>query len=552
MLRRLSRSVMAAWLGFANGWAYASTNPRNPRDISKTYRPRPSSANAALVPAMEMLTGQGRDLERSAPLARAIVDGFRADVVGNGIGVQPMTADPALNVALLRDFEEWAEDCGVLGESLWDLQWQGVGELPPAGAILWRWVVDETAPLVPLRLVALEIEWLSPTELAPVPAGRTFVRGIEQDALGRPLAYHLRNPDSDAGEVVPAIDIIHVFIRRRARQAHGEPGLCTLVERLLQDSEIIATELKSAKTGAVPAGFIETPDSDLESADADTDGTGLSAGSPVSVRPGVFGYLAPGEKAQPFASGRPSPDVREFRGTVHGDLAAGSGVSRQWLDRDSARANWSSMREDRSRDERLLGPVKLMLGRHMAGKVYLRVLPFLLIRRGLAWPAEARKRAALARYELRPDRPEYVNPLEDAKAIDFQVQHNQKTMEEALAERGRSFGDVLTGRSAEIAKTDAATVARVVALHKAAESSGVPNLAWYHLVTLDGAVSAPGAYLQGAAGQSAQDAPARSADPPPVQPAGPITVHVSPARGAVRFDRDPRTGAIVSCSPVEA
>lgn len=487
--------------GFGGGNAYASTDGRRPE--SKEFRVTSGTSSQTLVPSLDQLIAQGRDLDRSHPKAKALVEGYRADVIGTGIGIQPRTGDAALDSALLSAFELWAERAGILGETLYELQGQAAGDIFLAGASLWRWISVPGEAGVPLRLAALEVEWLSPEPVGPITPGCDFIRGIDIDTLGRPRAYHLRNPETQQTEHVAASQIIHCYIRRRARQVHGEPEAASLLIRLWQDNEIVSTELRAAKNNSNIAGILKTPDADLT---ADNDSTERRHAA-LQIAPGQIQTIGQDEDFITVENKRLSAGIGDFRHTIDGDLAAGAGVSRQWLDRDSSRANYSSMREDGLRDQRRLAPARLCLGRHLAGRVYETIAPFLFLSLGRILPSDPATRARLLRYEQRPDQPPYVDPLKDAQALAYQLEKDLITEDEVHAARGRSADDMRKARLAERQMADAAQVERIKQLDKIVKASGVEGLHWSHLVTLGGANTAPGAYLQGAQPQPQPEAP---------------------------------------------
>lgn len=497
-----------AWLKslFWNAGGYPSTNPKN-AEFRDGWAPEPSPGDEALAPVVQDLAAQCRDLDRGCAKARAIVDGLRADWVGSGIGIEPLLPRTPRLVPILRDmFNAWAESAGVNGDSLWTMQWTAAGDVATAGAFLWRWVTVADATGIPLRLLPLEVEWLSPDPVRDVPDHR-FSAGCEFDDLGRVVAWHLRNPATGEAEVVPAEDIIHGFIPRRARQHVGEASLAPLVLRLIQDDRLVVTELRAAVNTSNVAGVLESPDADLALGGPAGATVAPSPGAPPTANlranrrltPGAVLALQPGEKWQTVENKRPAQGIAPFRGSLDGDLAGGAGVSRQWIDRDTSRANYSSMREDNLRTARAVGPIQAVLGRAMAARVYARLVPYLLIAAGERWPASAAERAALRRCELRPDRIAYVDPAKEAAADVYQIENNLTTLEEVLASKGRDLSTVLAKRSAEQEAIDKLAVARVQRLAKLAAESGVEGLTWAHLVTLSGAQTAPGAYLGAAA-----------------------------------------------------
>jgi lambda family phage portal protein len=500
------RSALAWLSGLFHVGGYASTDPRN-AEFRDGWSPAPSPDDEAIADVLPDLVAQCRDLDRRCAKGRGIIDGIRADVVGSGIGIEPLVPTMAELVRVLRDgFNAWAESAMVNGDSLWTAQWTAAGDVATAGAFLWRWVAVEDPVGIPLRLLPLEAEWLSPDPLRPTPPER-FCMGCEFDELGRVVAWHLRNPATLAGEIVPAADIIHGTIPRRARQHHGDPILAPLILRLLQDDKLVVTELRAAVNTSNVAGVIETEDVDLALGGPAGATAAPSPGAPPStamrqarrLSPGAVLALRPGEKWETVENKRPAQGIAPFRSSLDGDLAAGAGVSRQWIDRDSSRANYSSMREDNLRTARVVGPIQAALGRKMASAVYVRLVPYLLLQAGKRWPSSPVERAALLRHELRPDRIAYVDPAKESAADVYQIEHNLTTLEEVLASKGRDLSTVLAKRAAEMEAIDKLAVERVRRLDALAKASGVEGLTWSHLVTLAGASSAPGAYLAAAA-----------------------------------------------------
>ncbi len=451
MFARASGAV-AVLSGFQS--AYNSTDPR--RKFLDGWRPPQASANQSVSYNLSVLVNQCRHVARTTPLGRSVCEGFKADVVGTGISLLPRSGDEALDKILLKGFLEWAEHAGINGESLWELQWQAAGEYVEAGAVLWRILIMKerlAEGKYPLVILPLDVEWLSEIAVGPVAAGCTFVRGIEQDKYGRPQFYHIRNPEfgfggisdfSSRGERIPASEIIHSFERRRALQTHGEPLLAPAIERIYQDGELVTIELKAANNTAAMAVAI-TSDFHDDAEDAD--------GNPVTDIPlGATVRLHPGEKAEAIHMERPNQLIAPFRSTIRGDVAASCRVSQYWLDRDSSRANYSSARMDQLLSKRLLNPLKQIAGTALAGRPYEMLIEWIMLRAGKSMPMNPQALHQLMAHEIRPDQPEYVDPLKDAEAAAFAIQNNLTTLEKSLADRGMDMSIVLAQRAKENAQ----------------------------------------------------------------------------------------------------
>lgn len=503
-----SMSSFGGWLA-----AYPTTAPQ-----STTFeggKPRVGgTGDMALAPNLTTLMAQGRHLERGTCMGRAVTEAWRADLVGTGIDIYPDTGDDELNNQLREALVEFWECACVDGTPIWEWQALMVGQLPPAGAALTRVVVlpqRVAEGLIPLALLPLEIEWLSELPVAQVPAGNLFVRGIELDALQRPVAYHLRNPmllNADQGERVPAEQIIHVFEKRRSQQSHGEPVLSPAIERILQDDRLVRTELKASINTAAPSVLIK---SDAPPIIGSGSSTSDAAGEPTfDIPPGSVSLLRPGQSIETVVNNRPSQLIDPFRGTIRGDVAAACRVNRQHLDRDYQRSTFMNSRMSNQDTDRLQASVKSMLCRALAGRVYELAFPWLLLSIGHALPSNPRARRRLMRYIVRPDERPYIDPVKDVKASKEAVDNNFSSRGIELSARGKDFKQVLTEIKTEQRSIDEAAVQRVIELQKQIETANAQNpalkLHWSHILTMVGAATAPGAYLSAANPPSAQPA----------------------------------------------
>jgi lambda family phage portal protein len=420
--------------------AYAATDNRKTLEF---FRPTNRTATQAITENLSSLTAKCRQIERATPLGRAVVDALAAEIVGSGITVLPRTGDEALDAKLQAAFEDWADHALVDGGSLWSWQQLVAREIATAGAGLARiLILPERVDRgwLPVAVLPLEPEWLCGDPVSEVAAGNVFVRGVELDRLGRPVAYHLRHPEAySGGERVDATQVIHVFERRRAQQVHGEPLLAPAIERVLQDARLIETELQAAVATSAPAVTIESENTNrlAEADDSSSDDR------VVEIAAGSVTRLLPGEKVSAIVNPRPSPQITAWRDNVRSDVAACTRTSIFWLDRDPRRANYSSMRQDQLMSRRMLAGLKDSIGVGTAGAPYESVLPYLCLRIGVAWRPE------YARYLLRPDQPQYVDPVKDVAAASNAVALNLSTYEEECASRGRDWKQVIAQRQIE-------------------------------------------------------------------------------------------------------
>jgi capsid protein len=460
--RGMLKAAQAVYGNIGGGSAYPAADPSS--DLMNGLRPAYGGSNALLVPALDDLIRVSRHIERATPTGRAAAHTWVADLVGSGIAVEPMTGDEEWNAEVREAFNEWAKTCTPEaddGPTLWELQSQGARELFSAGALLWRIVIMPSRleqGLLPLAILPLEIEWLAHDPVQPVADGLTFVRGKELDRYGRAVRYHLRNPDEPGseGEVVDASMIIHAYERRRPRMAHGEPELAPVATRVIQDDDLVSTELRSALNGAATSILVTGDagagdDGDTYGTDPDAERTTDASGKPLTNLPaGAIAYSETDGTVTVVENKRPSQDVAKFRGTIRGDLAGGTRVSQQGIDRDAGRSSYTSLRGDQQQTVKLMGPLQRgCVGRQCASKPFALFAEWYSIGRGYRWPSDPVARRARVRHRLRPDVPAYVDPVKDAIGAGLMMALNLGTLEEACAARGRDVDEVIRKRAAE-------------------------------------------------------------------------------------------------------
>jgi lambda family phage portal protein len=453
-LRR--RSMDGFWqkqLAGGGSGSYPSTDPL--RKILPEFfkRIRNPPVNEKLERGLPQLIAQARYLESACGSARGIVEGAKADLVGTGIDVEPKCSSDFLRKALREDWLEWAEDATADGRSLWECQRTARAEWMLAGASLWVYRVlperlDEGK--LPLVIQEIEVEWLTPQPVETVPAGNTFVAGVEIDQLGRPVAYHVRSPDMDAnavdrgGERLEAAIVCHGFERRRPRQARGEPEFTPVIERLQQDDQLVTIELRAANNTAAPA-FV-----------AKVKNPQTSAAGEVLIAPGATAEIGLEESITAFNNERPSEKISPFRSTLRGDEAAGTGVSQQWIDRDAGRANFSSSRIDELLTQRLNAPKRNLFGAYVASDPYRRLVPLILVRRGIAMPKDQKALRDLYRHEIIPDEAEAVDRLKTAEAVEMELALGLTTRERECGRRGGDWRKNIAQQSLEKAECEKA------------------------------------------------------------------------------------------------
>lgn len=514
LIRRTWQAVRAAtraagltfldyWQGAGTHGGYPSTDPR--REILNRWRAPHLNANQ-LTWDLNQLAAQGRHLDRTTPVFRGMVEGRKAELVGTGIACEPDTGDAKLNADLKRILSSWLPTIGINRESIWTLQRMASGEIDVAGSFLWRWVdLDDRVDNgdCPRCLLPLEMEWLSTMPIEAIPEGHQFVHGVIIDKYGRAVAVDLVDPEQlglvNAGERVPIDQVVLGFERRRPRQTLGEPRLVTLIERTLQDDEIVLTELKSAANTSALSVMVSDDDIYAQKM-AELDG---DCPAPERISPGSIGYSPSSAKITALSHTRPSASVKEFRATIRGDMAAGGQVSRVWTDRDGSAYNFANSKFDQIRTQQMVKPAHDWFGSIVASRIHTELVPLAFLMLGRPWPHDPAERARVMRHKLVPDVPP---ELDEASAVKgFEVGFRNKVTSRAafVSSRGREPSEVATEIDAELRADGLAAIERAKALQTACNAANKDvaglNLHWTDIVpqTLDAAPDAAPAPAQG-------------------------------------------------------
>ena len=178
--------------------------------------------------------------------------------------------------------------------------------------------------------------------------GNEIRMGIEFDAWKRPVNYYLHqvNPnDSYYGLerygirhlVLPARDVIHPFIRYRAKQAHGIPWMVTPAQRMKMLGGYEEAELVASRVAAAKMGFFKTQ------GDAEYKGEDDGSGNKImDAQPGAFETLPQGLELDKWDPQHPNANYPAVVKAWLRGIAAGLGTSYHTLANDMEAVNFAS------------------------------------------------------------------------------------------------------------------------------------------------------------------------------------------------------------------
>jgi lambda family phage portal protein len=308
-------------------------------------------------PTLETLRARSRDLFMNSPIGSAAFNTTRTNVVGPGLmlksrmnherlGLTPDQAD-AWRGKVEEEFKLWAESKhsdALLMNDFYEQQGIALVGMLMNGDAFAIFKRDERRPWMPygLRVHLIEADRVS-TPLGQgvignqvegkAENGNDIISGVEIDAAGRLVAYHVSNTyatqmGNDAtvmrkwvrveayGRRTGRPNILHLMKADRAEQRRGVPILAPVIEALKQITRYTEAELMAAVISGMFTVFIksEGPSSDNPLGSMIEPEQQVAPNEPNNYEMGVgaVNVLAQGEEVQIANPARPNEKFEPF------------------------------------------------------------------------------------------------------------------------------------------------------------------------------------------------------------------------------------------------
>lgn len=434
------------------------------------WMPGNPGAVAAMLATSNELRVKSRDLVRRNAWANAGIEAFVANAVGTGIKPQSMAKDEPFRIAVQALWRDWTEEADATGQTdFYGLQALAARAMCEGGECLIRLRPrrPEDGLVVPLQLQLLEAEHLPLTLNTELPSGNVVRSGIEFDAMGRRVAYHLYRTHPEDGRLapmsgqggqdtvrVPAVEIMHLYRVLRPGQIRGEPWLARALVKLNELDQYDDAELVRKKTAAMFAGFITrlAPEDNLM-------GEGLSDPNGIALaglEPGTLQILEPGEDVKFSDPADVGGSYGEFLRTQFRAVASAIGVTYEQLTGDLSGVNYSSIRagllEFRRRMESIQHSV---LVHQMCRPVWNAWLDQAVLSGALSAAGFSLRRREYAACKWVPQGWQWVDPEKEFKAMLLAIRAGLMSRSEAISAFGMDAEDVDREIAADNARADA-------------------------------------------------------------------------------------------------
>ncbi len=452
--RRARARVLAA--------AYEAADPGRLRSKSRDY----GSGNSAAAMGGVAIRIQARALERNHDIARNALNVLVQNVVGPaGIGVefQPRLRNGDIDEAVAEQLRPlWLEWC-KRPEVTWQHDWASAQRLL---ARTWfrdgEALVQELMGIVPLldhgTRVPYSLELIEP-DLLPYDysdPSRGILHGVERNAWGRPVGYHLykQHPgDPNAMMLpdmkrVPADRIRHLKLIDRIGQVRGVSLFASVLTRLddlkdYEESERIAAKIAASMAAVIIKG---DPQQYPEGGYMDASGQPM-ADRRMRFQPGmVFDDLRPGESVSTIDSNRPNANLEPYRNGQLRAVSGGFGVSFSSLAKNYG-GTYSSQRQELVEQYGAYGVLSMEYINQCARVVTERFVSMAYATGQLTLSSDSNPAALTDALYIAPAMP-WIDPKKEAEGLALMEDNVYMSAPEIIRRRGANPRDVLDQESA--------------------------------------------------------------------------------------------------------
>lgn len=423
------------------------------------WSPKASSAYGEIKTDWQKTTNRARDLERNNPYVKGFVRRWIAGVVESGTWPKskvPNSDGKTINADLANDielrWEKWAETAGANGDSYADIQRLVAWHFLVDGEILVRKVAVAGKPLA---LEILECDQLDTGK----DDGTTIMGGIERDKFGKPVGYWILGTHpgngSSTSTLVPASEIIHVFMRERASQVRGICHFASIITDLFDTSEFQDATLILARVATAFGVYIKSPNPEDWGSSALTGSNAEDGATPLQyVQPGSISYLRPGEEIQTVAAEQPGNVYDPFvRSRLRG-ASVGAGISYETFSNDYSQGSYSSARQAMLLERALYRCGSAILDAKLNVPVYRWFLDTesRLGQPPLKLPGYEKDPRPYWRVKFSRPKQEWIDPAKEATGIQTRLSIGLETLTEVAEAEGRDIDEVFATRAAEVAR----------------------------------------------------------------------------------------------------
>lgn len=349
---RLAIKAVESAGGLVTNSGYSHGGASHNRPATKRWSADSLSPERDIEENRKTLRERSRDLYMNSALGAAAVNSTRTNVVGEGLIPKPkidydylgLSKEEVANLenGIKKEFALWAEStlCDNNDQNnFFELQQIAFSDWLRNGEEFCLIRYDKEKPWMPyqLRLKLVEGDRISTPGTSDggyrseiLKNGGRIINGVETDANGRVVAYHIQStfPGDSFGKTEHVRiekrgsktgnpNILHIYNADRADQYRGVPFLAPILETIKQITRYTEAEITAAAVGAIFSVFITTETGDdigeYSGDDVEDTDSGENADDEVVLATGAsIHYLKDGEKVTQAQATHPTGNFEQF------------------------------------------------------------------------------------------------------------------------------------------------------------------------------------------------------------------------------------------------
>lgn len=349
------RALARAMIGAVHN-AQMTYDAARPGRRTEGWRAVNTDANAEIGAASQRLRNVARDMVRNNPHASRAVQVISEGVVGSGIIPNVVCADEKQRMKILDLIIEHCDTTSIDVDgrhNLYGIQNLAMRAVAEAGEVFIRHrqrLMSDGLPM-PFQLQVIEADHLNRQIDGPLPSGGYAIQGIEFNAKGRRVAYHLyrEHPGSVKSYRlpetlrVPADTVAHIYRVDRPGQITGVTWFAPVIVRLRDYADYADAQLLRQKISACFAAFIKRDNNAGSPFASQTEKSSATDLPLESIEPGMIEHLAPGEEVQ-FGMPPTVEGFSDYTVTTMQEISVGLGLDYASLTGDNSRGNFANGR----------------------------------------------------------------------------------------------------------------------------------------------------------------------------------------------------------------
>ncbi len=410
------------------------------------------SPDLTVQEAAERMRYFGRWLEENYDLCTGAFDVLVARTVGRGFSTEPMVRNLAgelheeFNKQIRDLFEDWAKKPEVTGEYSWsEVQRLAARTYFRDGECFAQKISGTRNDIDHQTLVPFSIEMIEP-DFIPFDlndAARKIVQGVQKNAWGRPVAYHVFKTDPretfvKETKTIAAEYMVHLKLTRRVRQTRGVTIMHSVMNRIddirdYEEAERIAARISAAMTVYIKKGSPEIYDvAPPTYGDENVEEKGFRN---FEIAPGIlFDDLRPGEEVGTIQSNRPSMLLLPFRNAMVKAIASGIGASYSSLAKDYS-GTYSSQRQELVEQQEHNEILQDKFSCNFIQPIYEQFIKVAVTAGLLILPKDVATNSLYRARHKGPSMP-WIDPIKESNALLIDVQAGFRSRDEVIRSRG--------------------------------------------------------------------------------------------------------------------